>query len=262
MLTTYRALIADDEPLLRRRLCTLLADVWPELEIVAVAADGDEAWQQIRDKAPDVAFLDIRMPGQDGLSLAKRFDELEHPPLVVFATAFDQHAVGAFENEAVDYLLKPIEEERLAKAVQRVRQRLVARHAGENVNDAQHLHRLLAQLLSATGGEGESLKWIRASRRDSVHVLSVEDIDYFLAESKYTTVRSQKNDYLIRTSIVQLERKLDPNAFWRIHRGCIVRVDQVARVERNFSGRLFVVLKDSKGRLPVSRSYQEKFRQM
>lgn len=262
MKTNWRGLIADDEPVLRRHLSTLLADLWPELEIVAMAADGDDAWQHILDTAPDVAFLDIRMPGQGGLDLARRFEELERPPLVVFVTAFDQHAVAAFESEAVDYLLKPVEEERLTKAVERLRDRLAARNAGEDVGDMQRLRRLLSELLPQAGkGGDERLQWIKAGQGDHVHMLSVDDVDYFLAESKYTTIHSQGRDYLIRTSIAQLERQLDPNAFWRIHRACIVRVGRVARVERDF-GRLFVVLQDDKRRLPVSRSRQNLFLQM
>jgi len=262
----YRALIADDEPVLRHHLNTLLADLWPELEIVDMASDGEQAWQQVQEQSPDLAFLDIRMPRLDGIALASRFGQLDKPPLVVFITAYDEHAVQAFENEAVDYLLKPIDEVRLEKTITRLQQRLAQRDAGQPGHQMRQLKQLLQQIIP--GGVAnqeeevpERLKWIKASKRDCVHILPVAEVDCFQAESKYTTVCSQDQEYLIRTSIVQLEQQLDPDLFWRIHRNCIVRVDGVTKVERSFDGNVSVLLKEGK-RLAVSRRYQWRFRQM
>ena len=280
MLPICRALIADDEPLLRRHLHALLSDLWPELQIVAVASDGEEAWDLAIERTPDVAFLDIRMPGMDGMELARKFRQLDNPPLVIFTTAFDQHAVEAFENEAIDYLLKPIEESRLEKAISRLQVRLQARQNGQPDTEMQKLQQMLTRLipgmatgLSATSavnahtedaigvGESQRLKWIKASFRDALFMLDVNDVDFFQAEDKYTTVSSKEQEYLIRTSITTLEQQLDPEVFWRIHRGVIVRVAQISKVERDFAGHMSVTLKNSQV-LPVSRAFQNLFRQM
>lgn len=278
MLPICRALIADDEPLLRRHLHALLSDLWPELQIVAVASDGEEAWDLAIEHTPDVAFLDIRMPGMDGMELARKFRQLDNPPLVIFTTAFDQHAVEAFENEAIDYLLKPIEESRLEKAISRLQVRLQARQQGQPDIEMQKLQQMLSRLLPGmtagltatagvntddTGNVGETqrLKWIKASFRDALFMLDVNDVDFFQAEDKYTTVSSNAQEYLIRTSITTLEQQLDPEVFWRIHRGVIVRVAQISKVERDFAGHMSVTLKNNQI-LPVSRAFQNLFRQM
>ena len=274
-----RALIADDEPLLRRHLQALLSDLWPDLQIVAVASDGEEAWDLAIEHTPDVAFLDIRMPGMDGMTLARKFRQLDAAPLVIFTTAFDQHAVEAFDNEAIDYLLKPIEESRLEKAIARLQSRLQARQNGQPDTDMQKLQQMLTRLLpnmaigatpvsvatdttdNGVSGELQRLKWIKASFRDTLFMLDVNDVDYFQAEDKYTTVSCKGQEYLIRTSITTLEQQLDPDVFWRIHRGVIVRVAQISKVERDFAGHMSVILKNG-AELPVSRAFQNLFRQM
>ena len=274
-----RALIADDEPLLRRHLQALLSDLWPDLQIVAVASDGEEAWDLAIEHTPDVAFLDIRMPGMDGMTLARKFRQLDAAPLVIFTTAFDQHAVEAFDNEAIDYLLKPIEESRLEKAIARLQSRLNARQNGQPDADMQKLQQMLTRLLpnmtigatpvsvatdttdNGASGELQRLKWIKASFRDTLFMLDVNDVDYFQAEDKYTTVSCKGQEYLIRTSITTLEQQLDPDVFWRIHRGMIVRVAQISKVERDFAGHMSVILKNG-AELPVSRAFQNLFRQM
>ncbi|WKE64774.1 LytTR family DNA-binding domain-containing protein [Gallaecimonas kandeliae] len=264
----YKALIADDEPLLRRHLAHLLGDVWPELEIVAQAADGEQAWQQVQQCQPDLVFLDIRMPALDGISLSKRFSSLDKMPLVVFTTAFEQHAVEAFENEAIDYLLKPIEDERLAVTIGRLKGRLAqARQSQEPDPRQQQLMSLLQTLLPGQAEEPQSserLKWVRASKDGVVKMIDVDEVDYWLAEDKYTTVNTAEGNFLIKTSISQLETQLDGDQFWRIHRNCIVNVGRIHKVERDFSGHLFVYLKPGQGnrRLTVSRSYQQLFKQM
>ncbi len=264
----FRAVIADDEPLLRRHLQVLLEFIWPELEVIALASNGEEAWQSIVEHQPEIVFLDIRMPVLDGISLSARFFQLEKMPLVVFTTAYDQHAVEAFENQAFDYLLKPIEESRLEKTIVRLKQRLNEYHSNKRGNDDHdHEQEKLLQLLSqiipeAEQSKMEQLKWIRASKQGVIQMLAVKDVDYFLSETKYTSVISEGEEYLIKTPIITLEKQLDPDVFWRIHRGCIVKVEQIAKVERDFSGHMYIYLKRDNSKLAVSRSYQGLFKQM
>lgn len=274
MSQVYKAIIADDEPILRRHLQAILSNLWPQLEIVGVAANGEEAWGMILELEPDLAFLDIRMPILDGLSLARRFAQLDKKPLVVFTTAYDQHAIDAFESEAIDYLLKPIEENRLQKAINRVTTRLdqmrSANTSSEMAEAAQQheqdklqkvLQGLLEQGTDATP-EKQDLKWIKANKNGVIYMLDVNEIDYFQADSKYTSVVSNGTEYLIKTPISALEKQLDNQQFWRIHRNCLLRVEQIARVERDFAGHMFVYLKQQGTKLSVSRSYQGLFKQM
>ncbi|ATC96449.1 LytR/AlgR family response regulator transcription factor [Pseudoalteromonas tunicata] len=270
MSQVYTALIADDEPLLRRHLIHLLDELWPELTIIAQASDGEDAWEKVLETEPDIAFLDIRMPALDGISLCKRFTGLDKIPHVVFTTAYDQHAVEAFENQAIDYLLKPIEEERLNKTILRLKTQLAEKQNNEpeanNTTEQQKLLALLEKVLPATAPTAQ-LKWIRASKNNVIHMIDIAEVDYFLAEDKYTTVSCDEEKYLIKTTITSLVEQLDSDVFWRVHRNCIVRVSQIAKVERDFSGYLFVYLKQSAKtgqpvRLNVSRSYQHLFKQM
>ncbi|MCH9692281.1 MAG: LytTR family DNA-binding domain-containing protein [Gammaproteobacteria bacterium] len=266
----YRALIADDEPLLRRHLNILLTNLWPQLEVVALASDGEEAWEQINTLKPELAFIDIQMPKLNGIELAYRLSRLEQPPLVVFITAYEEYAVRAFESAVVDYLLKPVDEKRLKKAIERLQQRLTQQQVRDG---SKQLMLRISQLLQYTPPDGEvdgsnevaevpeRLSWIKASKQGCVHIFPVVKVDYFLAESKYTTVCYENQEYLIRTPIVQLEQQLDPEHFWRIHRGCIVRVGGIHKVERNFDGQVSVHLQGER-RLVVSRNEQWRFRQM
>jgi len=264
-----RLLIADDEPLLRRHLQALLAEFWPEAHTM-LAEDGAVALTLCQQQPFDVAFLDIQMPGLDGLQLLRELRRLPAPPLVVFSTAYNQHAVSAFELEAVDYLLKPLEEARLQQCITRLQQRLSQQQKPQA--NLLHLQQLLSQLLPAAVGtepvdvktaapDTEPLRWIKASQRDTIHLLDIADIDFFLAEDKYTTVDSAGQQYLIRTSIATLEQQLDPQLYWRIHRGCIVRVKSILKVERDEFGHMTLVLKNNPMELAVSRAYQHLFRQ-
>ncbi len=264
-----RLLIVDDEPLLRRHLQALLAEFWPEAQ-TTLAEDGAVALALCQQQPFDVAFLDIQMPGLDGLQLLRELRRLPAPPLVVFSTAYNQHAVSAFELEAVDYLLKPLEEARLQQCITRLQQRLSQQQKPQA--NLLHLQQLLSQLLppaAATEAQHdappapttESLRWIKASQRDTIHLLDVGDIDFFLAEDKYTTVDSTGQQYLIRTSIATLEQQLDPQLYWRIHRGCIVQVKSILKVERDEFGHMTLVLKNNPTELAVSRAYQHLFRQ-
>jgi DNA-binding LytR/AlgR family response regulator len=247
------ALIADDEPHLSRHLAERLAALWPELEILPPAANGIEALRAIDDHAPQVAFLDIRMPGLTGLELARRVDRRIH---VVFVTAFDQYAVEAFEEDAVDYVLKPVTDERLAKCVARLKRKVAADEAPPPIGEViERLSRI------ASSGAGH-LRWVRALKGEVVHQIAVDDVLYFNASDKYTRVVTREGESLIRMPLADLGRELDPARFAQIHRSTIVNIDAVGSARRDLGGRTFVRLKDGKTELPVSRAYAHLFKQM
>jgi DNA-binding LytR/AlgR family response regulator len=245
------ALIAEDEPLMRERLKERLAEAWPELEIVAEAADGDEALAAFDAHRPQIAFLDIRMPGRTGLEVAAAIGAECH---VVFITAYDQYAIEAFDAGAVDYLLKPVDAERLATTVDRVRRKLAAAPAD--------LSALLADLKTAVRGESARLKWIKAAVGKQVRLIAVDDVIYFQSDTKYTRVVLAQSEALIRTPLKDLLAGLDPERFWQIHRGTIVNVDAMTGVLREDAERQFVLLKGRPERLSVSRQFFHLFRQM
>lgn len=244
-----RLLIADDEAPLRAWLRRLLAEVAPQAEIVAEAVDGDSALARIEELKPDAALLDIRMPGLSGLEVAAR---VTAPCRIIFVTAYDEFAVQAFEQAAVDYLLKPVTAERLAKALERLPTAVPASDA------------LLRDLLARLGpaAPAQPLRWLRAGNGDSLQLIDVAEVDRFEAADKYTTIHSGERHWLIRTPLKELERQIDPEAFWRIHRGTLVRVAAIREVRRDLMGRLWVELKNGGAPLPVSRSYAHLFRQM
>lgn len=252
------ALIADDEPVLRYHLNRILSDLWSDLDIVAMAATGEEAWQLIDTVRPQVVFLDIKMPGLTGLEVAERMQQagLTRDCAVVFLTAYDEYAVEAFEREAVDYLLKPIDETRLERTRDRILQRL-ERPATAQVDLAD-----LKRLLSAGEAGNGPLRWLNAHRGEDIYVIDVESVLYFLAEDKYTTVVTADGEYLIRKSLKQLEAELDNQQFWRIHRSTLVQVACIDRVERTFSGQLKVHMKSGRNPLIVSRRFSDRFKQM
>ncbi|EHA1123762.1 response regulator transcription factor [Vibrio navarrensis] len=265
MQQSYRAIIVDDEPLLRHHLNKSLADVWPTLEIVALADDGEQALHAIEQHQPDVVFLDIRMPVMDGLQVAKQLHGKQGAPLVVFITAYDDYAIRAFEQNAVDYLLKPISAARLQKSCQRVEQRLHER-AGQTQSDPS-LSALLNQLqqLSTPLRTPQHLQWIKAQLAEEIHLIAVSDVLYFKAEEKYVSVFAAQGgeamqEYLIRTSLKELLAQLDPEQFWQIHRSCVVQVSKIDKVKKDFSGHMFVHV--GKTQLPVSRASQSLFKGM
>jgi DNA-binding LytR/AlgR family response regulator len=256
-----RAVIADDEPNLARYLRERLATLWPELEIAGVAGNGPEAKALIDAEEPDIAFLDIRMPGISGLDVARDLAGVH----VVFVTAFDQYAIEAFERAAVDYLLKPVADERLAATVARLKERLAAAPAGVAAPElAQALALLQAHLPQLAGGtaSGERLAWIRAAVGAQVRLIAVEDVAYFEANDKYTSVFTADGEALIRTPLKELLAQLDADRFWQIHRGTIVNVAHVAATTRDLTGRVKVKLKGRPETLVVSRAYAHRFRQM
>ena len=250
---TPRALIADDEPHLAEHLRARLAELWPELSVLPLAANGLEALRAIDDELPDVAFLDIRMPGLNGMEAARRADPRTH---VVFVTAFDQYAADAFEREAVDYLLKPVADERLERCVQRLKKKLAAREA------PAPLEQILAQISRVLPAGRERLRWIRALRGDVVQQIAVDDVLYFRATDKYTSVVTRAGEALIRMPLAELAGQLDAEAFWQIHRSTIVNMSAVQSARRDLGGRVFLTLRGASAEVPVSRAYAHRFKQM
>jgi DNA-binding LytR/AlgR family response regulator len=243
-----RAILAEDEPLLREELAELLASLWPELEIVGQAADGIAALQAVERHAPDILFLDINMPSMNGLEVARQASGRCH---VVFVTAYDQYTLAAFEQGAADYLLKPVQPARLATTVARLKERIGRPPAA--------LEGLLRELGARASGY---LRWINASQGQTVRVITVEDVCYFQADSKYTRVVTPEGESLIRKPIKELSQELDPASFWQIHRSTIVNVHAIAGVVRDLRGRTQVRLKRREELLQVSDAYTPLFRQM
>jgi DNA-binding LytR/AlgR family response regulator len=249
------ALIADDEPLLRERLAAVLARLWPELIIVGQARNGREAVELFDDEAPDIAFLDVHMPGLNGLEAARAIGSRAH---VVFVTAYEQYAVQAFEQGALDYLVKPFEEARLADTVRRLRDRM-ARPPSEALGPA--LDRLAEELRSRRPARSH-LQWIKASVGNSVRLIPVGQVVYLRSDEKYTLVAWEGGEALIRKTIRELADELDPEAFVQVHRSVIVNLNHVAHVVRGSNETADVHLKGRSEVMPVSRSYLHLFRQM
>ena len=250
------AVIADDEKQLRIYLRSKLAMLWPELVIRGEAENGIQALDLIETHRPAIAFLDIKMPGLSGLEVAKR---ISGKCIVVFITAYDEFAIEAFESEAIDYLLKPVADDRLAKTIKRLQKQLTAsKQPSRDLTPT--LERLLLKLENPK--EAGYLNWIKARIGDEVRLVAVEDVCYFKAEDKYTLVKTRSSEYLIKISIRQLIAELDPDRFWRIHRSTIINLNWVAGVHRAFGGRLLLKLKDLSETLPVSKTYAHRFKQM
>ncbi len=243
------AIVAEDEPMLRAQLRMRLAEAWPELAIIAEAANGDDALAAIDAHAPDIAFLDIRMPAKNGLEVAQQIGDRCH---VVFVTAYDEYAIAAFEQGAVDYLLKPPSPERIATVVARLKSRL-----GSAPLD---LGALLAKL--AGRDDGGPLRWIRASLGPSMQLIAVDDVLYFQAEDKYTKVVTAGGEALIRKPIKELYEQLDHEAFWQVHRGTIVSLRAIERVDRDWRGEPVIALKGRSETLTVSRTFAYRFKAM
>lgn len=257
------ALIADDEPLLREALAQQLAKVWPELEIVASARNGREAIREFDARAPDVCFLDIVMPGVSGIQVASHIGRRAH---VVFVTAHDDYAVQAFAQGVLDYLVKPVEEARLAETVERLEARLRAAEPASNTDAL--LRTLAAQLSDLRGGAGSApLKWIRAQVGQTLRLIAVEDIDYLRSDAKYTLVAwrgggGTPSEALVRTALKDLVAQLDPEQFAQVHRSVVVNLRAISHVTRGDNETADIHLKGRKEVLPVSRSYLHLFRQM
>ncbi len=243
------ALLLDDEPALRAYLRGALARAWPELQVLE-AQDGPQALELFETHRPDAAFLDVQLPGMSGLEVARRLAGRCH---LVFVTAYEEYALQAFEQAAVDYLLKPVEDERLAEAVARLRSRLPA--------PPPDLSALLAALARNRPARAH-LEWLQVQDREDLLLLAADEVDLFQASEKYTLVLAGGREWVIRTPLQQLEGQLDPARFWRVHRSAIVRVGAVARVGRGASGQLQVHLREGGRVIPVSRAYARRFRQL
>ena len=257
------ALIADDEPHLAHYLREQLLKLWPGLNIVALARNGLEAAEAIQIHQPDLAFLDIRMPGLTGLEVAQG---IEGPTRVVFVTAYDEFAVQAFEQEAIDYVLKPVKADRLGKTIARIQRALQApgeaATADRQGGDPQ-LAALLARLLPAAFPAASApLRYVRASQGELTHQIDVAQVLFFRADEKYTVVQTAEREYLIRTPISELAQQLDPASFWQIHRSTLINLHFVAGTRRDELSRLFVRVQGHAAELPVSRAYVHLFKAM
>jgi len=273
-----RALIADDERLMREQLRARLTEVWPELEIVAEAKNGMEAVALTEQHQPDIVFLDIRMPGLTGVDAARQiaqlptFDEALGWPgcEIVFITAYDQYAVQAFEQGVVDYVLKPAERERLQVTVQRIRQRMAerAKSEPEDVNTPLATHTPeMQQLLQRLAGQlnpqsPSKLQWIQATVRQAIQMIPVEEVLFFISDEKYTRVQTATVEALIRKPIKELVEEIDMNLFWQIHRSTLVNIKAIAGVSRDERGRQLVSVRGLTEKLEVSRSYTGLFKAM
>lgn len=253
------AIIADDERLMREQLRARLTEVWPELQILAEAKNGEEAVAAVHEHRPDLAFLDIRMPGMTGIEAARAIGDACH---VVFITAYNEYAVDAFEHGAVDYVLKPAERERLEITVARLKKRL-----GSKPSDlGELLTRLSAKLDSVETSSAtrtkNHLQWIQASVGQQLRLIPVAEILFFTSDEKYTRVQTETFEALIRKPIKELLDELDPEQFWQIHRSTIVNAKAIAGVTRDFRGRQLVLIKGSNEKLEVSRNHTHLFKQM
>jgi DNA-binding LytR/AlgR family response regulator len=254
-------LIADDEPLLRDALRRQLASVWPELEIVAEARNGREAVRLFDERHPDICFLDVHMPGLSGVDAAHHIGRRAH---VVFVTAYDHYAVQAFAQGALDYLLKPVEQARLAETVSRLKERLQASRPA--INTEQLLQQLSAQLATLQGGKSEPLRWIRAQAGSTVRLIAIDDVDYFRSDAKYTLVAwrdgGQPAEAVVRTPLKDLIGQLDSEQFAQVHRSVVVNLRAIRHIKRHDNETAEIHLKGRADVLPVSRNYMHLFRQM
>ncbi len=256
------ALIADDEDLPRAELRRMLAAAWPELRIVAECEHGPAAVEALDEFAPDIAFLDIRMPGLSGLDVARAASGRCH---AVFTTAYDSHAVEAFNAGAVDYLLKPVRSDRLLQTVQRLQARLQAQAAAPDLGDV--VEKLSAQLqqrqaLGSGGPTPPRLRWLSASVGDIIKMFSIDEVLFFQSDEKYTRVVTAGDEAHVRKPLKEIAEGLDPEVFWQIHRGVIVRADAIGRAQRDDAGRITLQLKQHAERLQVSQAYTWRFKPM
>jgi DNA-binding LytR/AlgR family response regulator len=267
-MTTIRALVAEDESILSLTLITMLAKLWPTLQICSTPENGVVAVQEALTHLPDILFLDIKMPGKTGLEVAQELAE-EWPdnkpfPIIVYVTAYDEFAIEAFEHAASDYLLKPINEERLGKTVNRLQEKLAIQQ-----DRSGELDRMLAQLRNLIPGAGtigpqnvEKMSLIRAAIGNQIRMIPVSDVLYFEATDKYINVVTAEHSSLIRLSLRELLPQLDNNLFWQIHRSTVVNSQFIHSAIRDESGKLSLKLRGSIDKLQVSRVYAHLFKQM
>jgi DNA-binding LytR/AlgR family response regulator len=245
-----RALIVEDEPGLRDELREQLLALWPALNVVGFAADGVDALRQIARHAPDIVFLDIQIPEPNGLDVARTLRDRCH---VVFVTAYDQHALEAFDNGAVDYFLKPIDPARLALTVQRLQQRIDSKPAD--------ISQILAAL-PAAAAPASYMRWITASVGNALRLITTDEVIFFRSDQKYTRVVLADSEVLIKKPLRDLMTELDPEQFWQTHRSTVVNASQIASIEPNMAGQLSLKLKGRREQLPVAEAFVRRFRQL
>jgi DNA-binding LytR/AlgR family response regulator len=273
------AMIVDDETPMRDHLRSKLKKIWPDLQIVAEAANGIVAIEEAQLHSPDIIFLDIRMPGKNGIEAAT---QLAQQALIIFVTAYDEYAIEAFERGAMDYLLKPIDNDRLIQTCQRLQQRIEEKHSHQNIDtnsktesqidvtktleqtsQSKQVELLLTQLMQhQQSQQRDYLRWIQASVGTTLRMISTKEILFFKSDEKYTLVQTEQAEFLIRKTLKELEDELDPKEFWRIHRSTLVRVSAIAEVTRDFRGRQMLGLKGCSEKLEVSRNHTHLFQQM
>jgi DNA-binding LytR/AlgR family response regulator len=257
------ALIADDEPLLREALARQLAQAWPELEVIAEARNGREAIRMFEERKPDICFLDVHMPGMSGVDAANHIGRRAH---LVFVTAYDHYAVQAFAQGALDYLLKPVEQDRLAETVARLKERVNA--ARPAVNTEALLQQLTAQLAQVrVPAAPATLRWIHAQAGDTLRLIAVDDVDYFRSDAKYTLVAwrgqgTEGGEAVVRITLKDLLAQLDPDQFAQVHRSIVVNLRSISHVTRRDNETAEIHLRGRKEVLPVSRNYVHLFKQM
>jgi DNA-binding LytR/AlgR family response regulator len=248
------AVVADDERLMRDQIVAQLKEAWPELVITGEAANGREAVALVQSQQPDIVFLDIRMPEMDGIAAARALAGRVH---VVFVTAYDEYAISAFDQGAVDYLLKPADPERVALTCERLRARIA-----KAPDPMDHLLAQLSERLGPAVASREYLRWVQASVGSNLRMIPTSDVLFFHAEDKYTRVQTARLEALIRKPIKELIEELDPEEFWQIHRATVVRVDAIDQVSRNIRGNQVLHLRGTDEKLEVSRSFNHLFKQM
>ncbi|WMW80678.1 LytTR family DNA-binding domain-containing protein [Undibacterium cyanobacteriorum] len=257
----FTALIVDDEAHLRQHLRHRLLQVWPELEVIGEAANASTAQQLYLEHPVDIVFLDIRMPGQSGIEIATHFIEKS---IVVFVTAYDSYAIEAFEKGAVDYLLKPIEKDRLSHCCKRLQERLsLGSNSSLVSNHLNDIKNCLVQLGSSQEISSKKyLRWIQAGVGNGIRLISTSEILYFRSDEKYTSVRTEQSEYLIRKTLKELEDELDPHEFWRVHRSALVKVGAISSVLRDEKGKQVLSIRGIQEKIEVSRNHTHLFQQM
>ncbi len=251
----FTAIIADDEENLRTGICLLLERLWPELKILGQAQNGIEAVSLIEQEKPDMAFLDIKMPGMTGVMVANK---VSHICKVVFITAFDQFAVQAFESEAVDYILKPVTQKRLETTIMRLKKQL---NDPDGLPDVDVKMQKIIQILE-NKDIPEYLRLVKVKTGSELRFVPVSQVLYFKAEDKYTIVQTPSNEFLIKTPIKDLENDLDPKQFWRVHRSAIVNIEKIQTIKRSFTNQMRIGFDLTDHTIAVSRSYEHLFKQM
>ena len=259
MSESYSYLIAEDEPLLARVLAQQVREHWPAARCVGLASNGAEALKLADEFSPDVAFLDVRMPQLDGLETARQLCLREHPPLIVFVTAYDAYALDAFEAAAIDYLLKPVETARLAKCIERLSGQLSRGNSDGSVGE---MAASIAKLLGSQSSRKDKLRFVRAGAGTTVKLIPGAEVLWFEAEDKYITVATREGDSIIRMPLRELLEQLDEEVFWQIHRGTVVNSQHIAHAKRDELGHLTLTLKGRKDEIPVSRQFAHLFKQM